>query len=82
MPNTLIHIGVQGLIYRTLSKEFDLRYVLLACVIPDLPWIMQRLVRAVAPGVDRIDLVLYSGVQSSLFFCLKPLMVSCCCSIL
>ncbi len=70
MPNTLVHLGIQGLVSRTASRDVDLRVVYLGCVIPDLPWIAQRAIRAGYPAIDRIDLALYSGAQSSLFFCL------------
>ncbi len=69
MPNTLVHLGVQGLVSRSVYREVDLRMVYLGCVIPDLPWIAQRAIRGIHPAVDRIDLALYSGAQSSLLFC-------------
>ncbi|WP_226626470.1 hypothetical protein [Alloyangia pacifica] len=70
MPNTLGHIGVQTLISRGLLRDADVKWVWLACIIPDLPWIGQRIVRAFSAGVDPIDLRLYAVVQSSLVFCL------------
>lgn len=70
MPNTLAHLGIQGILTRTTVPRNDLKWVYIGCVIPDLPWISQRIVRTLYPAVDRYDLLLYSSVQSSLIFCL------------
>ena len=70
MPNTLAHLGVQGLFTRTVIKEIDLKLVYIGCILPDLPWIFQRLIKVAHPGVDLFDLRLYAIVQASLFFCL------------
>ncbi len=70
MPNTLAHFGIQGLLTRSVFTQADLKWLYIGCVIPDLPWILQRAVRAVYPAIDRYDLLLYASVQSSLFFCL------------
>lgn len=69
MPNTLVHLGIQGFAYRLYDRKLDLRLVYLSCIIPDIPWILQRAIHAVWPDLDRIDLMLRSGAQSSLFFC-------------
>jgi hypothetical protein len=70
MPNTLVHLGIQGFASRAIRPAVDLRLVYLACVIPDIPWIIQRAILFFWPNVDRIDLMLAGGVQSSLLFCL------------
>lgn len=70
MPNTLAHLGIQGMLTRSILRKADLKWIYLGCVIPDVPWIMQRVVRILMPDLNRYDLYLYSGVQSSLFFCL------------
>lgn len=70
MPNTLIHLGVQGMLNRALVPAVDLRMVFLGCLLPDLPWIAQRALRVLAPGIDRIDLLVYCGIQASLAYCL------------
>lgn len=70
MPNTLAHLGIQGVLGRRLLSEADLKWLYAGCIIPDLPWIIQRGVRFLFPSLDRYELLLYSGVQSSLFFCL------------
>ena len=69
MPNTLAHLGVQGLLTRAILGKIDLKIVYIGCVLPDLPWIFQRLVKLAYPGFDLYDLRLYTVVQASLFFC-------------
>ncbi|MBU0677901.1 MAG: hypothetical protein KJ626_07260 [Verrucomicrobia bacterium] len=70
MPNTLAHLGIQGLVTRGVWRSADLKWIYLGCVVPDLPWILQRVLRAALPYTDRYDLLLYAGVQASLAFCL------------
>jgi hypothetical protein len=70
MPNTLAHAGVQGLASRTVWRSADLKWVYLGCVIPDIPWILQRIVRVAVPHVDLYALRAYATVQSSLLSCL------------
>ena len=68
MPNTLAHLGAQGFSSRAL-KWAQPHWIATGCLIPDLPWILQRLA-ARMPGIDLLDLRLYCVVQASLFFCL------------
>lgn len=70
MPNTLAHAGVQGLTSRTALQDVDLKWVYFACVIPDVPWILQRAAHVMAPGVDPYLLRSYVIVQASLLGCL------------
>lgn len=70
MPNTLAHLGVQGLTTRFLLKDADYKWIYLGCIIPDLPWILQRVVKSAYPGIDPYDLRLYVVIQSSFCFCL------------
>jgi len=70
MPNTLAHIGAQGLASRPLITAPDLKWVYLGCIIPDIPWILNRIVGYANLGVNLYDLRLYSIVQSSLLFSL------------
>ena len=79
MPNTLVHIGVQGLALRSLTPRLDpnryLPWILLGCVVPDAPWILQRVVKQLPAGVlpfgiDPFSLRLYCIVQASLVLCL------------
>lgn len=70
MPNTLAHAGVQGLGSRTALPDVDLKWVYLSCVIPDLPWILQRAVRVIVPGIDPFLLRSYVIIQATLLGCL------------
>ncbi len=69
MPNTLAHLGIQALATRAIIRGAEVKWIWIACVIPDLPWILQRVVRMV-PGVSLIDLRLYAIAQASLIMCL------------
>ena len=66
MPNTLAHLGVASLVTRAVVPKTDLKWIWLACILPDLPWILQRVMRAGLPDVSPFDLRLYVIVQSSL----------------
>lgn len=70
MPNTLAHIGVHGIVTRLLLKNADAKWIYLGCLVPDIPWILQRVVKVIVPEIDRYDLRLYVVIQSSLIFCL------------
>jgi len=70
MPNTLAHFGVQGLLGHRFFSWIDPKWILLGCVIPDIPWILQRVVQSLAIPVDLYDLRLYAICQASLFGCL------------
>jgi hypothetical protein len=69
VPNSLVHMGVQGLGARVLSKRIDLKWVFLGCIIPDIPWIVRRAVVALVPGIDIYSVTLYAAVQATLLFC-------------
>lgn len=69
LPNTLIHIAVQTPLTRSLAPRVELPWVIAGVIIPDIPWILQRLM----PQVDLFEpyqLRLYFTIQASLFFCL------------
>lgn len=69
MPNTLAHFGAQGPLTRLTGVRVDAKWVLLGCVLPDVPWIARRGVSALAGGmVDPVALRLYALVQASLAF--------------
>lgn len=70
MPNTLAHIGAQSLATRPFINNAHIKWVYLGCIIPDIPWIMNRVIRFADIGFDLYDVRLYSIVQSSLFFSL------------
>lgn len=67
MPNTLAHFAVHGLITRRLLPKADLAWIYLGCVIPDLPWIGQRLAKVLLPALDVVSIRLYAINQASLF---------------
>ena len=67
MPNTLSHIGVNGLLTRSLIKKSDLFWIYLGTIIPDLPWIFQRVVETFFPSTNGYDLRLFVIVQATLF---------------
>ncbi len=67
MPNLLAHYGVQGVLSRGLLRGSDVKWILLGCVIPDVPWILRRAALAVAPAVDPYWIRVYAIVQASLF---------------
>ena len=66
MPNILVHFGVQGVVTRSLMWQAEPRWIFLGCLIPDIPWILQRLGSTFIPGIDLYDLRLYAIVQASL----------------
>jgi hypothetical protein len=69
LPNTLCHIGVQIPLNRLVIGKNDLLWVIIACIIPDLPWVVLK--GLVALGLfNPYDLRLYCTSQASLFFCL------------
>jgi len=70
MPNTLAHLGVQGLITRGVVAGADPKWIYLGAIIPDVPWILRRAVAALPIEVAPYDLMNYSTVQSALFMCL------------
>lgn len=70
MPNTLAHIAIHTPITKKIIKKADLFWIYLGCIIPDIPWIIQRIVKFAAPSVDLIDLRIYSVIQATLFFSL------------
>ena len=67
MPNTLGHIGVQGFISAGVFRKTDLKWVLLGCILPDIPWIIRRMIIGTGLSVSLYDLQLFAIVQGSLF---------------
>ena len=70
MPNTLVHLGVQGIGSRLISRQIDLKWVFLGCLIPDIPWILRRAIITLFPDVNAYDVTLYATVQATLLYCL------------
>ncbi len=65
MPATLGHIGIQTVLTRLGYRKADFKWILLGCILPDLPWIGQRLVRAFT-DLPPIEIRIYAISQSSL----------------
>ncbi len=70
MPNTLAHIGIQTLVTKSICRTADFKWIAVGCILPDIPWIMQRIAAGLIPGTALIDLRLYAIIQASLFFSL------------
>ena len=70
MPNTLAHLGLHAIGTRSLIRQAEMKWIWAACVIPDLPWIMQRVVRATGADVSLYELRVYAIAQASLLLCL------------
>jgi hypothetical protein len=70
MPNTLAHFGIQTLASKAVDRTADIKWVAVGCILPDLPWITQRLISSLVPGIDPLSLRVYCLIQASLFFCL------------
>ena len=68
MPNTLVHLGVQSVSTKALLRDADFKWITLGCIIPDIPWILKRIVIYSGLDVNTYDLTQYSGIQASLFF--------------
>jgi hypothetical protein len=70
MPNTLVHIALQVPAGYFTGRRASVPWVLLGCIIPDLPWIIRRVVQLLAPGQYSFEVIQYATVQASLLFCL------------
>ena len=70
MPNTLAHLGINCILSKSLIKKSDLILIYVGAIIPDVPWILQRIVATLKPSINLYDLRLYSIVSSSLLFSL------------
>jgi hypothetical protein len=68
MPNTLAHIGLQTPLTKLGLKTAPLQWIALGCVIPDIPWILQRIFRLI-PTLDPVSLRMYAVFQASLLSC-------------
>ncbi|MFK7816037.1 MAG: hypothetical protein AB8B92_06835 [Gammaproteobacteria bacterium] len=69
MPNTIAHFAINGLFTRAIITHSDFKWIYLACVIPDLPWILQRIIKTLPLMIDLYDLRAYCIAQSSLLLC-------------
>jgi len=68
MPNTLAHIGLQVPLTKIGLHKVPLQWILVGCVIPDIPWIIQRILQLI-PLINPVDLRLYAIIQASFFSC-------------
>ena len=66
MPNTLVHFAAQGALSHGLWRRLDPRFVYLGCLLPDLPWILRRVVVGLGLPADTFDLRLYTMGLASL----------------
>ena len=69
MPNTLAHIGVQGITTKSIFKFADLKWIYIGCIIPDIPWIIQRILK-VTNLFNLYDVRDYSIILATLLFCI------------
>ena len=69
MPNTLAHMGLQGVVTKSLFSRGDLKWIYIGCIIPDIPWIIQRIFMALPSPINLYDLRLYSIAQAAFFSC-------------
>ena len=67
MPNTLAHYGIQGLLTRSVVPNADPKIIFLGCMLPDVPWILQRVLLGLVPDLDPYSVRLYVIVQASFF---------------
>ena len=70
MPNTLVHIGINGFLTKTFSRKANIFWIYLGCIIPDIPWILKKIFEIFVPYINGYDLQAFSIIQSSLFFCI------------
>ena len=68
MPNTIAHLGIQALVTRGVIRKAEPAWIWIGCILPDLPWIGQRAIRALPLEISPFDVRLYAIVQSSLVF--------------
>ena len=70
MPNTLAHLGAQGVLNHLVKRDIDPKLVGLGCLLPDVPWILKRLVTGLELSSDPYTTRLYFIAQASLFITL------------
>ena len=72
MPATLGHIGAQYLLSKAILPRADVKWVLAACLIPDVPWILQKVLlqaTTFSPLVIRAYAIAQSSLSVSLLLC-------------
>ena len=68
MPNTLAHIAVNSISTKIIIRNSELLWIYIGCIIPDIPWIIRKLVTFILPSINGYDLQAYAIIQSSLLF--------------
>ncbi|MBK8945743.1 MAG: hypothetical protein IPM32_10820 [Ignavibacteriae bacterium] len=68
MPNTLVHIGINGFLIKSVSKKSNLFWIYLGCIISDIPWISKKFFELFIPEINGYDLQAYSIIQATLIF--------------
>ena len=68
MPNTLAHIAVNSISTKIIIRNSELLWIYIGCIIPDIPWIIRKLVTFILPSMNGYDLQAYAIIQSSLLF--------------
>ncbi|MCB9218722.1 MAG: hypothetical protein H6610_04585 [Ignavibacteriales bacterium] len=68
MPNTLAHIAINGFSTKKISASSSLLWIYLGCIIPDIPWIIRKIISVLSPSINGYDLQAYVIVQATLFF--------------
>ncbi len=66
MPNTLAHLGAQGILNHLVRPGIDPKLVALGCLLPDIPWIFQRALTITGLNSDPYFIRLYCIAQASL----------------
>ena len=63
----LAHFGAQAVLTRTVLPKADIKIIFLGCLLPDVPWILRRLLLILSPELDVYTVHLYFIAQASLF---------------
>jgi hypothetical protein len=66
VPNTLAHLGAQGVLNHLVKRGIDPKLVALGCLLPDVPWILRRLVSWLELSSDPYTTRMYFFAQASL----------------
>ena len=66
MPNTLAHLGAQGVLNHLVKRGIDPKLIGLGCLLPDIPWILKRLVSGLELSSDPYTTRMYFIAQASL----------------
>ena len=70
MPNTLAHLGTQGILNHLVKRGIDPKLVALGCLLPDVPWILKRIVTGLELSSNPYTTHIYFTAQASLLITL------------